>query len=429
MFTDQGPVLSREEALARASETPDGSELHSERKLRETRDRLQSMIEEYETALEELKSSNEELVSVNEEMQSTNEELEASKEELQSLNEELHTVNAELSGKIDELDRSNSDLVNLFESTDVATIFLDTDLLIRSFTPTVAQVFNILPTDRGRPITDLSSRLTLPGFAHDIAEVFNGRGPIERRVANADRSEHYLVRLGPYRSADRSTDGVVVTFVNVTSLTRSEDRQRLLISELQHRTRNLLAVVQSIGQQTLGKGGTYADFSSRLGALSRVQGLIGDTTQESIDLGDLVRLELRAVGADENVATVKGPRVPLSLDVVQTMGLALHELATNAIKYGALKNGQGKLLIAWDLQQESAADRRVVLNWEESGVAIQQKPDRKGFGRELIERALTFTLRAKTNLMFGADGVSCRIEIPLAPQLANKSNEPSGTKP
>src|ERR1700749_1893316 len=77
----------------------------------------------------------------------------------------------------------------------------------------------------------------------------------------------------------------------------AQDRQRLLISELQHRTRNLLAIVQSIGKQTLGKGGTYADFTTRLAALSRVQGLIGDTTEDGIDLGDLVRLELRAVGA------------------------------------------------------------------------------------------------------------------------------------
>lgn len=123
---------------------------HMERELRETRDRLQSMIEEYETALEELKSSNEELVSVNEEMQSTNEELEASKEELQSVNEELHTVNAEFHGKVDALHRANSDLQNLFESTNVATVFLDRKLVIRSFTPAVTKVFNNLPTDKGR---------------------------------------------------------------------------------------------------------------------------------------------------------------------------------------------------------------------------------------------------------------------------------------
>jgi two-component system, chemotaxis family, CheB/CheR fusion protein len=254
LFTDQGPVLSREEALLRATEHRDGSALHSERELRETRDRLQSMIEEYETALEELKSSNEELVSVNEEMQSTNEELEASKEELQSVNEELHTVNGELSEKIDELDRSNNDLLNLFESTDVATIFLDRDLVIRSFTPAVTHVFNILPTDRGRPITDLSSRLNLPDFTEDIAKVFKGHRPLEKRVHNVEGTEHYLIRLGPYRDAEHTTEGVVVTFFDITSLTRAEARQRVLIAELQHRTRNLLTVVQSVGQQTLEKG-------------------------------------------------------------------------------------------------------------------------------------------------------------------------------
>jgi two-component system CheB/CheR fusion protein len=176
MFTDQGPLLSREEALDRQHARHDGASIHMEQELREARDRLQSMIEEYETALEELKSSNEELVSVNEEMQSTNEELEASKEELQSVNEELHTVNAELHGKIEALDRANSDMVNLFESTNVATVFLDESLVIRSFTPAVGKIFNILPGDRGRPITDLANHLNLARFADDIRKVFEGGG-------------------------------------------------------------------------------------------------------------------------------------------------------------------------------------------------------------------------------------------------------------
>jgi two-component system CheB/CheR fusion protein len=108
LFVDEGPSLSREEAQLRASTTHDGTTYQIEQELRETRERLQSMIEEYETAVEELKSSNEELVSVNEELQSTNEELEASKEELVSLNEELHTVNSELNGKLEALDRAKS---------------------------------------------------------------------------------------------------------------------------------------------------------------------------------------------------------------------------------------------------------------------------------------------------------------------------------
>jgi len=284
LFTDSGPVLTREEALTRAHATRDGATVHMERELRETRDRLQSMIEEYETALEELKSSNEELVSVNEEMQSTNEELEASKEELQSVNEELHTVNMELSGKVDLLDRANADLQNLFESTDMATVFLDQDLVIRTFTPAVARVFNILPGDRGRPITDLSSRLSLHTFAEDIAGVFASGAPIERRVESDDHAAHYLVRLAPYRDADQQTRGVVVTFIDVTSITQAERRQAVLIAELQHRTRNLLAVVESVASQTLRKGGSMEDFAMRLSALSRVQSLVGGTMADEIDL-------------------------------------------------------------------------------------------------------------------------------------------------
>ena len=413
LFSDQGPVLSREEALNRAQVSHDGAAAHTERELRETRDRLQSMIEEYETALEELKSSNEELVSVNEEMQSTNEELEASKEELQSVNEELHTVNAELNGKVDALDRANNDLQNLFESTDVATIFLDRKLVIRSFTPAVTKVFNILPTDRGRPITDLSSRLNLADFADDIAKVFAGADPIERRVDSEGHGPHYFVRLAPYRDGDHKIEGVVVTFVDVTSLTRSEARQGVLIAELQHRTRNLLSVVQSLAQQTLGKGGSLQGFTTRLAALGRVQSLVSGAMDDHIDLGDIIRLELQAVGAADDKVSVSGPPVALGFELVQTLGLAVHELATNAVKYGALKEGQGRLEVSWSVQTNGQSVPNLLLNWKESGVPKLSKPSRKGFGRDLIERALAYTLLAKTKLSFGEDGILCRIELPL----------------
>ena len=323
-----------------------------ERELRETRDRLQSMVEEYETALEELKSSNEALVSVNEEMQSTNEELEASKEELQSVNEELQTVNTELHNKLDDLDRANSDFQNLFECTQVATVFLDKNLKIRSFTPSVTKVFNILPTDRGRPITDFSSRLSLTELADDVAKVLNGQGPIERRTQTDDHAAHYLVRLAGYWNENK-IEGVVVTFVDVTSLTNAEARQRVLIAELQHRTRNLLTVVQSIAQQTLGKGPLLETFSKRLGSLGRVQSVITSVNDEAFDLGDIVRMELEAIGATavDGRITVSGPLVALSFDLIQTFGLALHELATNAVKYGALKGDTGRIKVTWDVRR------------------------------------------------------------------------------
>ena len=152
------------ETLARHCRQPRTAPSSSSRgSCSETKERLQSTIEELETANEELRSSNEELLSVNEELQSTNEELETSKEELQSVNEELQTVNNELRNKIDELDRVNSDLHNLFQSTQIATIFLDRNLVIRSFTPAVDQAVQPHP-GRPRPPADRYRRPDrLPG--------------------------------------------------------------------------------------------------------------------------------------------------------------------------------------------------------------------------------------------------------------------------
>jgi two-component system, chemotaxis family, CheB/CheR fusion protein len=150
VFADSAPLRAQDTAAS--GDRPAGEDSATrqiEQELQETKERLQSTIEELETANEEFRSSNEELLSVNEELQSANEELETSKEELQSVNEELQTVNAELNNKIEELDRANSDLSNLLQSTQIATVFLDRSLVIRSFTPAVTKIFSLIPGDRG----------------------------------------------------------------------------------------------------------------------------------------------------------------------------------------------------------------------------------------------------------------------------------------
>jgi two-component system CheB/CheR fusion protein len=420
LFGTQGPILSREDALNRAHVAHDGTTLQIERELRETRDRLQSMIEEYETALEELKSSNEELVSVNEEFQSTNEELEASKEEMVSLNEELQTVNGELNRKLDALDHANTDLQNLFDSTSVATVFLDKNFLIRSFTPAMSEVFNILPGDRGRPMTDLSSRLNLPGLTDDIKRVFANNAVIERRADRDDQSAHYLVRVVPYLDSDRRTAGVVITFVNVTGMTRAEARQQVLIAELQHRTRNMLAVVQSIARETLGQSAPLEAFNNRLAALGRLQGLLGKASSEFVDLTEIIHLEVDTFGGlQANNVTIAGPSVHLNLEYVHAIALAIHELATNAMKYGALKQPEGRLQIRWQVDEQENGLSSLVLEWRESELSVPPDSSKRGYGRQLIEQALAFTLRAKTELKFGADGIFCRIELPLRQKSGN----------
>ncbi len=418
LFTDEGPTLSREEAANRTLFLHDGQSIHLEQELRDTRERLQSLVEEYETALEELKSSNEELQSVNEEFQSTNEELEASKEELQSLNEELQTVNAELTRKIDSLDRANSDLQNLFDSTNVATVFLDRSLLIRSFTPAVSRVLHMLPGDRGRPITDLSGMMQLPWLADDVASVVAGTDLVERQIELGD-TVLFLVRITPYRDAEHAIMGAVVTFVDVTTLRKAEARLRVLVAELQHRTRNLLGVVQAIARRTIGRGAPFDAFLDRLMALGRVQGLISEATNGTTGLEELVHLEVTALGATVGEGiTITGPPVALRLDDVQPVAMVLHELTTNAVKHGALTEhaaqSGAKLAIEWTVQGPPG-EQTLVVDWIETGVA---RPSRltppNAFGLQLIERSMVAAMQARTQITFGDDGVHCHIEIPLA---------------
>jgi len=215
-------------------------------------DELQSVSEEYQSALEELRSANEELHSVNEELQSTNEELETSKEELQSLNEELHTVNFRLTEKIDELDRSNSDLRNLFDSTEIATVFLDRYLIIRSFTPAIGVLYNLIPSDVGRPLTDIVSRLQYNGIRADVAFVLSTLEPLERRIARNDHEAHYIMRILPYRNADSTVGGVLVTFVDVSNIVKAESalveadvRKDVFLATLSHELRNPLAPIRT----------------------------------------------------------------------------------------------------------------------------------------------------------------------------------------
>jgi two-component system CheB/CheR fusion protein len=228
-----------------------GADRQLEAELRDTREQLQSVTEEHDTALAELRSANEELHSVNEELQSANEELETSKEEIQSINEELQTVNGQLASKVEELDRKNSDLRNLFESTQVATVFLDRYSVIRSFTPAIANVYNLIPSDQGRPLTDIVGRIRYSNLRDDCRHVLQTLEPLERRVVRDDGAAHYLMRILPYRTPDSDVDGTIVTFVEVTSIVQAEQRQRLLIDELNHRVKNMLTVIISIATQTL----------------------------------------------------------------------------------------------------------------------------------------------------------------------------------
>jgi two-component system CheB/CheR fusion protein len=421
LFADLGPPLARGEEAARGHPAADGSAVRRlELELRDTRERLQATIEQNETAMEELKSANEELVSLNEELQSTNEELETSKEEIQSVNEELQTVNHELGAKVEQLNQANGDLRNLFESTGIGILFLDRHLAVRSFTPAVTGLFSLIPADRGRPLADIAGRLDRAGLRDDLAAVLAGGGPVERRVGGGDGRAHYLMRVLPYRD-DGAVDGAVVTFVDITGMVEAERRQQVLVHELDHRVRNMLTVVAAIARQTAARSSSVAGFEEallgRVEALGRAYGLVTRERGGDVALGEVVREELEPHVADggDRVAT-RGPGVMLRSRAAVALGLVLHELATNAVKHGALSSAEGRVAVEWRVE-ELADGRRLILCWEEAGGPPVRGPGTRGFGSELIEHQVGHDLGGEVATDFRPRGLAVRLVVPWTADL------------
>jgi two-component system CheB/CheR fusion protein len=254
-FTDR-PAKKRGKRAA--TDNSDPVVVSLERELESAKEDLQTTIEEMQTANEELKSTNEELQSTNEELQSTNEELETSKEELQSTNEELVTVNTELQNKVDELSRANNDINNLFASTQIGTIFLDTNLKIKRFTPTATDIFNLIRTDLDRPISDITSKIRYEQLKKDSQEVLDTLMVKETEVQDTNNN-WFAIRMSPYRTIENIIDGVVITFVNITKIKRAEIALR--DSEV---NRHLAAVVRDSNDAI-----TVQDFEGNITAWNK----------------------------------------------------------------------------------------------------------------------------------------------------------------
>jgi PAS domain S-box-containing protein len=244
---------------------------------------------------------------------------------------------------------------------------------------------------------------------------------IEHRLRRSADGEYrwHRTQADPIDSGE-SADWVG-TMTDIHDLRDLSERQTVLIAELQHRTRNLLAVIQAIGSQMLRSATSLpafkVDFENRLRALSRVQTLLAKAGDQDVDLREMIEDELAAHGAGaikSGKVASDGPPVALPASSAQALGLAIHELATNAVKHGALAQPAGKLAVTWQVEQVGVK-RQVVLNWKERDVAIPNDiAPRKGYGRELIERALPFQLHAKTVFELESDGVRCTISAPLS---------------
>ncbi len=272
----------------------------------------------------------------------------------------------------------------------------------------------ILPADRRRVLSNLR-------------RVSRGRQVmLEFRIVRADTGRQRWVRdtAFPLIAPDGKVRRIGGIRQDVTDEKETADRQRVLVAELQHRTRNLIAVVRALADKTMqdhAADGAFARvFGERLDALARAQGLLSRLDgQRKVNFGDLLKAELAAQAAfagEGGQVQVAGPDgVRLRSRSVQILALALHELCTNAVKYGALSGPDGRLRIRWQVERDAAGVDWLHVDWRESGVELAQDAGtRQGYGRELIERALPFQLGARTTFGFTPDGVHCTIAVPVA---------------
>ena len=250
----------------------------------------------------------------------------------------------------------------------------------------------------------------------------------EFRVIRPDGTVRWVRARGRYLHHDGGTQRSIGLVEDITEARKLAATQRVLVAELQHRTRNLMAVVQAIAHQTGEHVDNFAEFEdrfhNRLQALSRVQSLLSRADDEPITLGALVTMEFVALGPDAigDKITYGGPETPLRKSAVEVLALGIHELLTNAIKYGALASPTGRLSVNWWID-ETLPDRRLVLEWREHGLAQLPRPansERRGYGRRLIEEALPYSLSAETKFELSVDGLHCRISLPLAPNDASE---------
>jgi two-component system, chemotaxis family, CheB/CheR fusion protein len=387
------------------------------------RAQLQSTIDELELTNEERRSATEEYQSANEELQSSNEELETSKEEMQSINEELQTVNTEVMSKNETLTRLNSDLKNLLDSTEIATSFLDSDLRIKSFTPKMTDIFNLRDSDRGRPITDITSMLGYDEIEDDARKVLHDLSVVEREVQIKHHGMSFLMRMRPYRTMDNVVDGVVITFMDINERKKAEETQDLLVRELNHRIKNLFAVTNGVvslsARSATDPKSMAAAIRGRLEALARAHELImpaltggQNPTRQTATLDALVTaisLPYRTQTGQQDRFSQAGPDVPLGGQAVTSLALVLHELATNATKYGALFAPEGHIAVNWSVDAGT-----LLMRWEEKGgPAVAGTPLNQGFGSLLARRSIEGQLGGELTYDWKPEGLVVSLTTPM----------------
>ncbi|MGV3635432.1 MAG: HWE histidine kinase domain-containing protein [Pseudorhodoplanes sp.] len=267
----------------------------------------------------------------------------------------------------------------------------------------------LLPGARSEAITALKSEVLQKGEPRNA----------ELRIETGKAVRWYDLHIEPMRDVSGSLIGLTGAAVDITERKEGEAHLRLLMRELTHRSKNLLAVIQAMARQTARHAGSIEQFlerfSARVQALSRSHDLLVQESWHGASLKELVRSQLAYyLDREPDQVSIDGPDIRLKPEAAQSLGLALHELAANAAKHGALSRASGRVDVSW---RPSTTNGGIELVWRETKGPKVSAPKRRGFGSMVIEHNLTRALDAEVSLDFAADGLTCKVSVPQS-QLA-----------
>jgi len=254
-----------------------------------------------------------------------------------------------------------------------------------------------------------------------------------RRQAFLDHRREYdieyrIVRLGgevrwiESRSfisytAEGHPQRIVAVNIDITERKQAEEHLRTLVAELDHRVKNVLATVSALTSRMQDGSGSVADFVAalhgRIQSMAAAHQLLSSHQWKGVLLSDLLRRELAPYAIHDNIE-IGGPDVTLRAESGQALSMVVHELTTNAAKYGALSTREGRVSVRWQRLQNGSADARLCIEWQETCGPPVRAPDRSSYGMEVIRRLLPYELDAKVELAFASEGVRCRLDIPVS---------------
>jgi two-component system CheB/CheR fusion protein len=463
-FTEEAADVAVADRALRPGEAGRVAEL--ERELEATRAELQGAIRNLEASNEEQIAINEEALSVNEEFQSTNEELLTSKEEMQSLNEELTALNTQLQETLERQRTTANDLQNVLFSTDVATLFLDKSLAIRFFTPATRSIFNVIQSDVGRPLADLSSMAADDGLLEDARTVLRTQGPIEHEV-QATNGKWYCRRILPYQTQDDGVEGVVITFSDVTERRHAADsleaaRRSAELANIA-KSRFLAAASHDLRQplQTLAllqgllARNVESDKAKNLVVrLDETLGAMGGMLNTLLDINQIEAGMVRAAKTSFPVSdlldrmrdefTYHAQAKGLELRVV-TCSMSIHtdptlleqmvrNLISNALKYtergrvllGCRRRGPSLSIEIWDTGIGIALPelKRIFEEYHQIDNAARERSRGLGLGLSIVERLGTLLEHKVRVLSWPGRGSMFAIDVPLPPARAAPRERP-----